>query len=134
MLEHAIANLRTIVAALKDPTAFPDGSTVIIMDVYDPTDGEGGAAMCTGNRIIPGLAAAFDVWRGRYTEFAMSHDVAMLDILCRFRGTHGTTTTRRTHTTGQPTRRSGSATAGTRMIEGSTRYAAFSSRQWIRRT
>ena len=86
VLDHALANLETIIPALRDSTTFPDGSTVMMMDVYDPTDDTGVAGDCTGPQPIPGLAAAFDVWRTRYTEFAMTHGVAMIDILCRFRG------------------------------------------------
>jgi lysophospholipase L1-like esterase len=87
-LDAAMANLREIVAYLQNPANFPDGTSIFITTVYDPTDGQDQASACFLGFQVPGVAAALDVWRQRYLELGAELGFAVVDSIGHFRG-HG---------------------------------------------
>ena len=88
-LEDAIADLRTMVAFFRDTTRFPDGVSIYVAAVYDPTDGTGNAgADCFEGLTLRGIPGWIDMWRDAYRTLAVELGFAMIDALGHFHG-HG---------------------------------------------
>jgi hypothetical protein len=87
VLDRAIEEIGDV-AAWFDPERFPDGVSLYVADVYDPSDGVGSAPECFGGIQIPGLVEALETWRQRYVELATERGFAVVDALGHFRG-HG---------------------------------------------
>lgn len=85
-LTTAIANLRTVVGFLQDPANFPDGASVYVGAVYDPSDGEGQIQGCFFNLRLPTFVTALDTWRARYVALGTEMGFAVVDALGHFHG------------------------------------------------
>ena len=88
LMEDALDNLAKVVAFLQDPANFPDGTTIYVATVYDPTDGEDHASACYFDVTVPDISAAINVWRERYIDLGKEMGFAVVDTLSHFRG-HG---------------------------------------------
>jgi lysophospholipase L1-like esterase len=88
LLDDAITNLRAVVTALQDPTDFPDGTSVYLMNVYDPSDGVAQIDDCFFGMALPQFVSALDVWFTRYVELGTELGFAVIDAHGRFHG-HG---------------------------------------------
>lgn len=87
-LTTAIANLRTTIEALQDPVTFPDGTSIYVMDVYDPSDGTGRISGCFFGLTLTEFIPALDVWREQYIALGTELGFAVVDALGHFHG-HG---------------------------------------------
>jgi lysophospholipase L1-like esterase len=88
LLDDAITNIRTVVTALQDPTDFPDGTSIYLMNVYDPSDGVAQIDECFFGLALPQFVSALDVWFARYVELGTELGFAVVDALGGFHG-HG---------------------------------------------
>jgi lysophospholipase L1-like esterase len=88
LLDEAIENIRTVIEALQDPADFPDGTSIYLMNVYDPSDGVAQINDCFFDLSLPQLVAALDVWKERYVELGTELGFAVIDAHGRFHG-HG---------------------------------------------
>ncbi|MEM9075060.1 MAG: SGNH/GDSL hydrolase family protein [Myxococcota bacterium] len=88
LLDRAIAAIRAMAERLLDPTDFPDGTSLYLAAVYDPSDGEAQIDGCFFNLELPELVAALDVWRDRYIELGEELGFSVIDALGHFHG-HG---------------------------------------------
>ena len=84
----ALANIGAVVTALQDPARFPDGTSIYVADVYDPSDGTGHVNGCFFDLTLPELITALDVWRDRYIELGTQMGFGIVDMLGHFHG-HG---------------------------------------------
>ncbi len=87
-LTRAIANIRTTVQFLQDPANFPDGTSIYLAAVYDPSDGEGLIRGCFFNLSLPEFVIALDTWRASYITLGTELHFAVVDALGHFHG-HG---------------------------------------------
>ncbi len=87
-LDTALANLRAAVTTLQDPSKFPGGVSIYLMDVYDPTDGDGHAQGCFYGLNLPVFVTALDTWRTKYIELGTQMGFSVIDALGHFHG-HG---------------------------------------------
>lgn len=88
ILDDAIANLRSIVGFLQDPAHFPDGTSIFVASIYDPSDGEDHASGCLFDVEFPGISEAIDVWHARYEALSAELGFTVVDATSHFRG-HG---------------------------------------------
>jgi lysophospholipase L1-like esterase len=88
VLDDAMENIRVVIEALQDPEDFPDGTSIYLMNVYDPSDGVAQIEGCFFGLMLPQLVAALDVWSDRYIELGTEMGFAVIDALGRFHG-HG---------------------------------------------
>jgi len=86
VLTDAINYLTQTATFLHDPANFPDGVSLVLATVYDPTDGEGFARNCFLNLRVPQFIPGLDVWRERYRMLGMSMNFAVVDALGHFHG------------------------------------------------
>lgn len=87
-LTSAINNIRQTVQFLQDPANFPDGTSIYLAAVYDPSDGEGFVQGCFFNLRLPAFITGLDTWRARYIELGREMGFAVIDTLGHFHG-HG---------------------------------------------
>ncbi len=88
VLTNAIQNITATVQALQDTTKFPDGTSIYLMDVYDPSDGVGSAQGCFYNLSFPQFVTALDTWKQKYVQLGQQMRFAVIDALGAFHG-HG---------------------------------------------
>ena len=88
LLTEALANIRAMVEFFQDPGRFPDGSSIYLANVYDPSDGVARIATCFFGLSLPQLVSALDVWSERYMELGREMGFAVVDTLGAFHG-HG---------------------------------------------
>ncbi|MBI5517062.1 MAG: SGNH/GDSL hydrolase family protein [Deltaproteobacteria bacterium] len=88
ILTEAVANIRATVAFLQDRANFPDGVSVYLSNVYDPSDGEGFIENCFFNLRLPQFVRALDVWRDRFVALGRELSFSVVDALGHFHG-HG---------------------------------------------
>jgi lysophospholipase L1-like esterase len=86
--DDALANLRTTVTYLQDKAKFPDGTSIYLATVYDPSDGEGHAQGCFLNQTLPTFVTALDTWRTKYIALGTELGFSVVDSLGHFHG-HG---------------------------------------------
>ena len=86
VLTNALNHLRTTAEFFSNAERFPDGAQVMMMDVYDPSDGEAQIPGCFLGLRLPSFVAALDVWRDRYTELGAELGFAVADALGHFHG------------------------------------------------
>src|SRR5690606_22546108 len=86
LLESAIENITYTIDLLQDPELFPDGTSIYLMAVYDPTDGKGQANGCFLGISRPQFIPALNTWRERYVELAQEKRFAVVDALGHFQG------------------------------------------------
>jgi lysophospholipase L1-like esterase len=87
-LTSALANIRQTVQFLQDPANFPDGVSIYLSAVYDPSDGEGYIEGCFFNLRLPTFVTGLDTWRARYFDLGRELGVGVIDALGHFHG-HG---------------------------------------------
>ncbi len=87
-LTNAEQKIRSFIASLQDPAWFPDGTTILLANVYDPSDGVGQAAECLGGFNFSAQTNALPTWAERYAAVARDLGVGVVDALGHFRG-HG---------------------------------------------
>lgn len=87
-LTGAINNIRQTVQFLQDPANFPDGVSIYISAVYDPSDGEGFIEGCFFNLRLPTFITGLNTWRSRYSDLGREMGFAVIDALGHFHG-HG---------------------------------------------
>lgn len=87
-LDAAIKNLSALADFFADAARFPDGVSLYVAAVYDPTDGKGKADPCYGGIYLANLPGWIDDWRTAYRKLAQEKGFAMVDALGHFRG-HG---------------------------------------------
>jgi lysophospholipase L1-like esterase len=88
LLEEALANIGPTIDFLQNPEKFPDGVSIYLMAVYDPTDGKGQANGCFFGVSRPQFIPALDKWREAYIDLAKEKHFAVVDALGHFHG-HG---------------------------------------------
>lgn len=81
-------NLRGIAEAFDDPTRYPDGATLFLSNVYEPTDGEGQADTCFLGLNVSALEPVLDEINANSLELAQDFGFAWVDLRGHFRG-HG---------------------------------------------
>jgi len=86
VLTAALRNIRMMVEFFQNPGNFPDGVSVYIGSVYDPSDGEAQIATCFFGLSLPELVAAMDVWRDEYEALGAEMGFAVVDMLGAFHG------------------------------------------------
>ncbi|MEM9191631.1 MAG: SGNH/GDSL hydrolase family protein [Myxococcota bacterium] len=87
-LDDALANIRGFVGFFQDPANFPDGTSIYLANVYDPSDGVGQHPSCFFGLPLSRLTDALPVWSMRYVELGTELGFSVVDILGFFRG-HG---------------------------------------------
>lgn len=87
-LNSAINNIRQAVQFLQDPANFPDGTSIYIAAVYDPSDGEGYIEGCFFNLRLPQFITGLNTWRSRYVALGQEMGFGVIDALGHFHG-HG---------------------------------------------
>jgi lysophospholipase L1-like esterase len=95
-LDTAVQNIRTVITYLRDPANFPDGTSIYLAAVYDPSDGEGQISMsqdhsamtCFFGLSLPAFIPALDAWRARYIGLGQELHFSVIDALGYFHG-HG---------------------------------------------
>ena len=88
VLNSAINNIRQAVQFLQDPTNFPDGVSLYLAAVYDPSDGEGFIEGCFFNLRLPAFVTGLNTWRARYIALGQEMGFGVIDALGHFHG-HG---------------------------------------------
>ena len=88
VMTNALASIRETVEFLQDAERFPDGVSIYLAAVYDPSDGVGFIQGCFFNLEIPDAVAALDVWRDEYIALGEELGFAVVDVLGAFHG-HG---------------------------------------------
>ncbi len=88
VLNSAINNIRQAVQFLQDPANFPDGVSLYIAAVYDPSDGEGFVEGCFFNLRLPTFITGLNTWRARYIALGQEMGFGVIDALGHFHG-HG---------------------------------------------
>jgi lysophospholipase L1-like esterase len=88
LTETVIQNLTQTIAFFNNKQLFPNGATLFISDMYDPTDGENTAPGCFGNLTLPNFAKNVDTWHTRYIALESQSNVRIIPSLEAFRG-HG---------------------------------------------
>lgn len=88
LLDQAGDALRTMASRFLDPDDFPDGTSLYVAAVYDPSDGEAQIDGCFFNLMLPELVDALDVWRERYVSIGTEMGFSVVDALGHFHG-HG---------------------------------------------
>jgi lysophospholipase L1-like esterase len=87
-LTSAISNIRQTVQFLQDPANFPDGTSIYVAAVYDPSDGEGFIQGCFFNLRLPTFVTGLNTWRARYVALGTEMGFGVIDALGHFHG-HG---------------------------------------------
>lgn len=87
-LTTAINNIRQTVQFLQDPANFPDGASIYVSAVYDPSDGEGYIEGCFFNLRLPTFVTGLNTWRSRYVDLGREMGFGVVDALGHFHG-HG---------------------------------------------
>jgi len=82
------ANIEAIAQVFTDPTRFPDGSLMLLANVYEPTDGAGQADQCFFGLDVTAVEPILDDINGRSLALAQDYGFAWVDIRGHFRG-HG---------------------------------------------
>ena len=80
--------LRAFITSLQDPAWFPDGTTILLANVYDPSDGVGSAPQCFNGFDASSLTGQLPTWGEHYATLAKELGVGIVDSLGHFRG-HG---------------------------------------------
>ncbi len=88
VLNSAINNIRQAVQFLQDPANFPDGVSLYLAAVYDPSDGEGFIEGCFFNLRLPAFVTGLNTWRARYIALGQEMGFGVIDALGHFHG-HG---------------------------------------------
>ncbi len=88
LLDAAIENLRDLVGYLHDVKRFPDGTSIYLMAVFDPSDGVGKAPQCFFGLDLAAFVPALDAWRDAYIRLGTELNFAVVDALGAFHG-HG---------------------------------------------
>lgn len=88
LLDDAIDAIRAMAARFLDPDDFPDGTSLYLATVYDPSDGEAHVDGCFLGLTLPEFVSALDVWRERYIEAGMELGFSVVDALGHYHG-HG---------------------------------------------
>jgi lysophospholipase L1-like esterase len=88
LLDSAVGKLHDLICWLQDVGRFPDGASIYLMAVYDPTDGAGQAAQCFFGVPVLDFVRVLDAWRDRYVQLGAQLGVAVIDALGAFHG-HG---------------------------------------------
>ncbi len=86
VLTAALRNIRLMVQFFQNPGNFPDGVSIYVGNVYDPSDGEAQIATCFFGLSLPQLVAAMDVWRDEYESLGAEMGFAVVDMLGAFHG------------------------------------------------
>jgi len=87
-LTDALANIRALVDSLRNPDVLPDGVSIYLASVYDPSDGVGRVDSCFGGTDLRPFMEALDVWSEKYVELGKERGIAIVDALHHFKG-HG---------------------------------------------
>ena len=87
-LERVLDNLRRIAAYFSDRERFPDGASLYIANVYDPSDGQDHIVECYNGLSVPGSAAAVRNWDTAYRALGDELGFHVVDTLDPFFG-HG---------------------------------------------
>lgn len=82
------SNLREIAEQLGDPTWFPDGTLLLVTNIYEPTDGEGQVDECFFGLDVTTLEPVLDETNARSLALAQELGFAWVDLRGHFRG-HG---------------------------------------------
>lgn len=80
------ANIRAAVDELK--ALFPDGASILITNIYEPTDGEGQTNECFFGLRVDAAEPALDDANGRTLALAQEQGFAWVDLRAHFKG-HG---------------------------------------------
>lgn len=88
VLDNAIVNIAVVANHFQDEENYPDGVSLYVAAVYDPSDGAGVVPGCFGGRDLTEFSAALPVWRERYIELGELKDFAVVDVYRAFLG-HG---------------------------------------------
>jgi len=88
LLTDAMGRIRAMVEFFQDPGNFPDGTSLYLAAVYDPSDGQAQIPTCFFGLSLPQLVAALDVWRAEYFALGTEMGFAVVDVLGGFHG-HG---------------------------------------------
>ena len=95
-INNIISNLRTTIAYLQDPVRFPDGTSIYLANVYDPSDSTGVLpyaclfAGVSGAITNPALETGVGELATRYTQLGQELGFAVIDDLGHIHG-HGLT-------------------------------------------
>ena len=81
-------NLRGIAESFADPARYPDGATLFLSNVYEPTDGEGQADACFLGLNVSALEPVLDEINTNSLALAHEFGFAWIDLRGHFRG-HG---------------------------------------------
>ena len=87
VLDRAVERLAEL-SDWFDETRFPDGVSIYVAAVYDPSDGVAQIPGCFFGVSLPGFVEALDVWRERYIALGRERGFAVVDALGHFQG-HG---------------------------------------------
>jgi hypothetical protein len=88
LLDDAMAAITETIDFLQDPERFPDGTSIYLANVYDPSDGVGFVEGCFFNLEFPEAPAQLGTWDARYRQLAQERGFAVVDLLGAFHG-HG---------------------------------------------
>ena len=88
LLDTGVKNLRDLVGFLQDRAHFPDGTSIYLMTVFDPSDGVGQTQQCFFGLDLANFIPALDTWRDGYIRLGTEMHFAVIDALGAFHG-HG---------------------------------------------
>jgi lysophospholipase L1-like esterase len=88
LLDNAMRDIRGMIEFFQDTGNFPDGTSIYLANVYDPSDGEAQIPGCFFGLRLPQLVAALDVWSERFSALGMEMGFSVVDTLGAFHG-HG---------------------------------------------
>ena len=86
ILDDAIEAIRMMALRFLDPDDFPDGTSLYLATVYDPSDGEAHVDGCFLDLTLPEFVEALDVWRERYLALGEEVGFSVVDPLGHFHG------------------------------------------------
>jgi lysophospholipase L1-like esterase len=87
-LQKTRADVATLCDVLQDGARFPGGVTVMLANVYDPSDGKDWVASPYGTFKMPGLAQTLRQWNAALKQVAQEHHAIVVDAHAAFHG-HG---------------------------------------------
>ncbi len=88
LAEQISGDIEDMALELTDPDRFPDGSLLLLTNIYEPTDGEGQADQCFLGLDVTALEPILDDTNDRTRDLAEQIGFSWVDLRGHFRG-HG---------------------------------------------